>query len=459
MTLSVMAETHIDISQQTSKSVEMIDPATVDIVITLGDEDLCPDSMRNAEQLRWSMPNPLKGQHRSDQDALREQFRRVREQIRGKLRDHDHKLTWVAPASYLNWRARIDDRPLTERSEVPIYSDSTRLRGALDVDLGPYRLQHGLPADERDPALVLMVDGHLTTGDMLRMDKTNTDGFTGAWLADEIAALCSLEMGIRLMAGAPTRFLSGADRWTITGDRNRPTFFRSSGSRRPIIPGVTEREQLLVVLLSMLPNLTSEQARSLVRAARSYRDALWIVESEPELAWLLLISALEVAAVQQQVEKAPIDVLRATKPELVAQLDDAAIEAVAKEFERELGATDRFVELAKRFMPNPPEQRPPVGFQMDWTESAMERRFRKVYRIRSLALHEGIPFPPPMCDPPSQSLSDVWSENVTGIAAASTGGVWKKDDLPFSLHMFEYVTRGILLNWWRALAGVDDASA
>ena len=44
------------------------------------------------------------------------------------------------------------------------------------------------------------------------------------------------------------------------------------------------------------PNLTPEDAIILVRASRIYQDALWIAESEPELAWIMFVSAIETAA-------------------------------------------------------------------------------------------------------------------------------------------------------------------
>jgi hypothetical protein len=35
---------------------------------------------------------------------------------------------------------------------------------------------------------------------------------------------------------------------------------------------------------------------ALIRAARLHQDAVWIAEQEPELAWLMLVSALETGA-------------------------------------------------------------------------------------------------------------------------------------------------------------------
>jgi hypothetical protein len=197
-------------------------------------------------------------------------------------------------------------------------------------------------------------------------------------------------------------------------------------------------------------------ATFLVRAARLYRDGILIAETEPELAWLLLVSALEVAAVQQQVQSDPAEILREAKPDLVAILDasdPSLTNEVAKALARELKATGRFLGFMQRFLPSPPVARPPHDWtRIDWTWPTMKKSLSKIYKYRSVALHEGIPFPPPMCDPPMNERD--WpapAEGLPGISSASTGGVWKSDDLPMSLHTFEYIARCSLQSWWASL--------
>jgi hypothetical protein len=451
LAVEVMSETRIDIAGQAPKSFDGVDPSEVDIVITLCDQDVCPERLKGAAQLRWSVRDPQKVQPRGDPEAFKRALVDIREVLRKKLLEHEARLTWIGPASYLNWHARLDNRPCSGTAEVPFYSDVFHLRGEPAEDLGPYRLQLAFPRDQHDPALVLTIDDHLSHGDMLRMTKTNIDGFTGSSLADEVAALLSLEMGVRVMAGSVTRYSMG-ERWIVRGDDDRPVFFPVRGERVPVLPRVAARKEVVASLLSQFPKLPADAATALIRAARSYRDAIWIAESEPELSWLMLVSAIEVAAVQQQIQNSPADVLREAKPDLVDALDERSFAAVANAFERELAATKRFTDLLLRFLPTPPEQRPPEGFQIDWSAPALEKRFKKVYKLRSDALHEAVPIPPPMCSPPDLVARDQpWTETVVGLAASTLGGVWMKDDLPFSLHMFEYIARGALLGWWRAL--------
>ena len=179
------------------------------------------------------------------------------------------------------------------------------------------------------------------------------------------------------------------------------------------------------------------------------------MESEPELAWLLLVSAIEVAAVHCHVtDSTAIDILRQSKKDLAEKLDPASLELVADAFAELLRSTGRFIDFLCTFLPEPPDPRPPEGFQLQWSVSNMKKRFNKVYALRSSALHGGIPFPPPMCWPPSPDKGGDFlapCETVPGLATSSTGGVWKKEDMPFSLHTFEYIARGALLGWWRSL--------
>jgi arsenate reductase len=79
--VEVMAEIGIDISGQSSKSVETIDPATVDTVVTLCAEEVCPVFLGQARRLHWPLPDPAA----APPDARLEKFREVRDEIARRL--------------------------------------------------------------------------------------------------------------------------------------------------------------------------------------------------------------------------------------------------------------------------------------------------------------------------------------------------------------------------------------
>jgi hypothetical protein len=110
-----------------------------------------------------------------------------------------------------------------------------------------------------------------------------------------------------------------------------------------------------------------------------------------------------------------------------------------------LRATGRFIDFVLEFMPHPPSQRISEHLRLPWDDpTRMKGVFAKVYDHRSRALHDGTPFPRPMCSP-----SMVPSEIPECLAAAADGGSWTREDAPMLLHVFERITRGALINWWR----------
>ncbi len=81
--IRVLSEIGIDISAHTSKSVDTIDPAEVDAVITLCAEEVCPAFLGDAYRLHWGLPDPAAtvGGETERLDA----FRRVRDELRRRI--------------------------------------------------------------------------------------------------------------------------------------------------------------------------------------------------------------------------------------------------------------------------------------------------------------------------------------------------------------------------------------
>ncbi len=291
------------------------------------------------------------------------------------------------------------------------------------------------------------------------MSRTNTDIYHGASIGEEIAALISLSLGVRLKSGpAIRRFEKGSD------PRGRPVPrqmesdpwlppFRGIRSLIPRLPGqacVNDAHRL-----AKLHVLSRRDAADIIRAARLYQDAVWTADSEPELAWIRFVSAAECGAQRWKPDKkSRLDRIRCSDPTLGSLLDSVAPVRLRDDLARHLlplmRSTDRFVRFMIAFMPKKPGRRPPDYLQIAWNDGELARTLRTVYKWRSKALHEGTPFPKPMCQHPMM-LDGVPGERPMGLAAASDGGVWTADDTPMLLHVFEHMVRGALLNWWDAL--------
>jgi arsenate reductase len=82
--LEVMREVGIDLSTHASKSVEGIDPATVDTVITLCAEEVCPVFLGKARRLHWPIPDPA-SEVPLERDELLARFRTARDELRRRL--------------------------------------------------------------------------------------------------------------------------------------------------------------------------------------------------------------------------------------------------------------------------------------------------------------------------------------------------------------------------------------
>lgn len=83
LAIAALAELGIDLSAHTSKSVDTIDPATVDTVVTLCAEEVCPVFLGKARRIHWPLPDPA-GAEGSDEERLA-RFRDVRDEIRRRL--------------------------------------------------------------------------------------------------------------------------------------------------------------------------------------------------------------------------------------------------------------------------------------------------------------------------------------------------------------------------------------
>jgi hypothetical protein len=226
-----------------------------------------------------------------------------------------------------------------------------------------------------------------------------------------------------------------------------------------ILPHAAEGQHSLELLapLETLLRLKPEAATCLIRSARLYQDALWLAESEPALSWLLLASAVETGAVYWRAEKEPaLERFKTAKPKLfdyLSKFDDGnAAGRVADAFNDSFGVTRKFLDFMLTFRPEAPTPRPAWG-GIDWSDQSLEAILKIVYRYRSKALHEGKPFPAPMCLPPLRYAGPALTEKPHGDMSVS-GGTWKEKDVPLLLHTFEYITRKVLLKWWSSMCPI-----
>jgi hypothetical protein len=359
----------------------------------------------------------------------------------------------IGPTAYENFHAKNDCQPIVIH-EYPLYSDTVV---AGECVVGPYTFLNALTS--REPGIVgtasvLRLAWYWTPPDPTFL-KTDAERFHGSTPADELAALVSLSLGIRLRAGNIERqFVLGDDplgRPRNVKVRPVPVLIKSATDRWIIAPP-TERPNLVEIptTLGAYVELSPETAVTALRAARLHQDALWLAESEPHLSWLMLVSALETCAAKWNGEElTPEEKFKDAYGELHDYLDNLnphAPSRVAQAFKHSFGITRQFVDFTLTFRPDPPLQRP-TAMKLEWASSSFEKAIRQVYAYRSRSLHEGQPFPAPLCAPPIRFGENDQVAEVPGGHTAVGGGTWLEKDLPMHLHMFAHITRGTIVNW------------
>lgn len=90
--VAAIAERGIDISAAKSKSVDTIDPAGVDVVITLCAEEVCPLWPGQIERLHWPLPDPAGV---SDAAERLQRFRETRDEIERRLKQLGRERGWI----------------------------------------------------------------------------------------------------------------------------------------------------------------------------------------------------------------------------------------------------------------------------------------------------------------------------------------------------------------------------
>jgi len=90
--VEVMREAGIDLAGHASKPVTAIDPATVDTVVTLCTDEVCPAFLGTARRLHWPIPDPVSDDPTLTRAELLASFRAARDTIRENLVAHREEL-------------------------------------------------------------------------------------------------------------------------------------------------------------------------------------------------------------------------------------------------------------------------------------------------------------------------------------------------------------------------------
>jgi len=83
--IEAMSQIGIDISGHRSKSVDEIDAASIDAVITLCAEEVCPVLPGRVQRFHWPIPDPASEDPGLTREDLLERFRSARDEIKTRI--------------------------------------------------------------------------------------------------------------------------------------------------------------------------------------------------------------------------------------------------------------------------------------------------------------------------------------------------------------------------------------
>jgi hypothetical protein len=367
----------------------------------------------------------------------------------------------AGPWAWENARARLEGRPAWGALEIACYTDLSEHRLSGIAASGPYIALtpnsaydllsyelHGLPR----MGLVLRLELHLPHDTDMYVDEQweslNADIIPGGSGADEVAALVSLALGIRLRGGGIARsFELPGNMHGYPHEISRPPYLPQPGSGATLLPDTggalyigDEVDLAGVGLLDYYPYLSAEEARTLVMSARAYQEAIWIADGDPRQAWLRLVTAVE--AVAQLAPSQPAqERLKVAHPDIWTRAVDTGdaelVEMLAEKLVDQSRSRAKFLKFLEFFRPPVPRRRPTYG-RLDWR--TLRKQLSDIYTYRSADLHGGAPFPLEMCMPRYVSPNHRAPE----VSVALNG----REQM--SLQIFEYIVRGSLQKWCRS---------
>jgi arsenate reductase len=83
--IEAMSEIGIDIAGHKSKSVDDVDPSSVDTVITLCADEVCPILPGRVQRLHWPIPDPASDDPAISAEDLRRRFRVARDEVEARI--------------------------------------------------------------------------------------------------------------------------------------------------------------------------------------------------------------------------------------------------------------------------------------------------------------------------------------------------------------------------------------
>ncbi|MCO4743785.1 MAG: hypothetical protein KC912_03285 [Proteobacteria bacterium] len=132
--IRAMAELGVSLDDHASTSVQDVDPETVDLVITLCAEEVCPVFLGEAQRLHWPLQDPDRKQEQLTDEERLAYFRIARDDIRGRIQALAKQRGGATPVA--NFESALDALGRGELGAAKVFAEQlvgTGVAGAFEI--------------------------------------------------------------------------------------------------------------------------------------------------------------------------------------------------------------------------------------------------------------------------------------------------------------------------------------
>lgn len=275
-----------------------------------------------------------------------------------------------------------------------------------------------------------------------RYESAKRTGFYhGGGVADELVALTSLFLRKRLQLGSIVRIDDKPRLLSVSQDR----------IDKHLITGQSDLGEL-PEYLSLVEGLDNKYHQNFILAVRLYHRAILLIEEEPDMAYLNLVSAIEILCRNYPIDEIKLSDLDEKLSKLVSSVEK---EGLRGEIEQTILKNEKFTHLIARrfnkFIVNHVEE----DFWREENKSGkglikkedLPELLKRIYVQRSRTLHSGEPFPRDIFEPPFILFweTPMMESEIDPSESVSAGErKWEpKDFIPYP-HFFERLVNHVL---------------
>lgn len=265
--------------------------------------------------------------------------------------------------------------------------------------------------------------------------------YHGGGIEEEIICMASLAFRRRFKLGAMVR---RKDKPCYL-PRFKKDALRGGWINSELINGTSNLSDLSKIL-KLVEGLKHEYHQKFIWALKLYNRSIAIIEEEPDIAYLHLVSAIESLCQDTIIEQVHLSEINGKLSKLVNEIEDMSLRNKIKNsiIKRERFISRKFVKfildhVEDDFWNNDNINRVAVKI----TSEELPKLLKNIYNQRSVTSHAGEPFPPYIFDSPIPQGSDI----LGALDVTHMGRRWdKKEFIPY-LPFFEGLINHVLLSF------------